>query len=217
MTKETFLHCLKLLRAEYPKWDAPAKRFENAYRRTPYTILISTLLSFQTRDETTLEAGKRLFTLADTPEAMLRLSEEWIAETIYPVGFWRKKAASIRHVSRELLERHGGEVPSTLQELTALKGVGPKTAKIVLENAFGAEVAAVDTHVHRLVNLLGFVRSKSPEETDRILERALLPQERKGLNRLLVSFGQVICRPRHPDCDHCPLRECCPASQSRSS
>jgi len=207
---EEFLHCLQTLRKEYPKWDAPAKRFENAYPRTPYTILISTLLSFQTRDEVTLEAGKRLFTLAQTPEAMLRLSEEEIAEAIYPVGFWRRKAASVQEVSRQLLERFGGEVPRRLEELTSLKGVGPKTAKIVLEHAFGESVTAVDTHVHRILNLLGFVRTKTPEETDRILETKLPPEERKGLNKLLVSFGQTICRPRHPDCGRCPIAGCCP-------
>ena len=213
METEAFLRCLQILRREYPKWDAPAKRFENAYRRTPYTILISTLLSFQTRDEVTLQAGKRLFALAQTPEALLRLSEERIAEVIYPVGVWRKKAVSVRQVSRQLLERFGGEVPRTLTELTSLKGVGPKTAKIVLEHAFGESVTAVDTHVHRILNLLGFVQTKTPEETDRILETKLLPEVRKGLNKLLVSFGQTICRPRHPDCGHCPIADCCPENR----
>jgi len=210
VNRREFLNCLELLRSDYERWDAPAKRFENAYRRTPYTILISTLLSFQTRDEVTLEAGKRLFALADTPEAMLELSREQIAQAIYPVGFWRKKAASIPEVTRTLLERHGGKVPERLEELTAIKGIGPKTAKIVLEHAYGQEVAAVDTHVHRILNLLGVVRTKTPEETDRVLERLLPPSERKGLNKLLVSFGQAICRPRHPVCPECPLVDCCP-------
>jgi len=210
MNAETFLHCLDLLRADYDRWDAPAKRFENAYRRTPYTILISTLLSFQTRDEVTLEAGKRLFALADTPEAMLKLSEESIADAIYPVGFWRKKAASVREVTRTLLERHDGEVPRTLKELTAIKGIGPKTAKIVLEHAYGEEVTAVDTHVHRILNLLGVVETATPEETDKVLERVLPAAGRKGVNKLLVSFGQAICRPRNPRCDECPIRSCCP-------
>lgn len=213
MNTEEFLHCLERLKRDYPRWDAPAKRFENAYKRTPYTILISTLLSFQTRDETTLEAGKRLFALADTPEAMSHLSEETIAEAIYPVGFWRKKAASVREVSRILLERFGGEVPESLTALTSIKGIGPKTAKIVLENAFGASVTAVDTHVHRILNLLGYVHTRSPEETDRALETLLPAEHRRGLNRLLVSFGQTICRPRRPDCAHCPLRECCPRAR----
>ena len=211
MDRESFRRCLERLRADYERWDAPAKRFENAYRRTPYTILISTLLSFQTRDEVTLEAGRRLFALADTPETMLRLSEERIAEAIYPVGFWRKKAASVLTVTRTLLERHDGEVPRTLKELTAIKGIGPKTAKIVLEHAYGEEVTAVDTHVHRILNLLEVVRTKSPEETDRVLEELLPPSERKGLNKLLVSFGQAVCRPRNPRCAECPIAELCPA------
>ena len=216
MNTETFLRCLELLRDDYDRWDAPAKRFENAYRRTPYTILISTLLSFQTRDEVTLEAGRRLFALADTPEAMLKLSEESIAEVIYPVGFWRKKAASVREVTRTLLERYDGEVPRTLEELTDIRGIGPKTAKIVLEHAYGQEVTAVDTHVHRILNLLGFVETSSPEETDRELERTIPPEIRKGLNRLLVSFGQAVCRPRYPLCDACVLRALCPHSKLNS-
>ncbi|ADV46192.1 endonuclease III domain-containing protein [Nitratifractor salsuginis] len=216
MSPERFRECLRLLEADYPNWDAPAKRFEKAYRRTPYTILISTLLSFQTRDEVTLEAGKRLFALADTPEAMLGLSEEEIARTIYPVGFWRKKAAGILEVTRTLLERHGGEVPSTLSELTAIKGIGPKTAKIVLENAYGQSVAAVDTHVHRILNLLGVVETASPEATDKALEGLLEPGELKGLNKLLVSFGQAICRPRNPLCSRCPIRSCCPKAPGKS-
>ncbi|WP_292658432.1 endonuclease III [Nitratifractor sp.] len=210
MSPETLRRCLDLLRADYPNWDAPAKRFEKAYQRTPYTILISTLLSFQTRDEVTLEAGRRLFALAQTPQAMLELGEARIAEAIYPVGFWRKKAASVLEVSRVLLERHGGEVPQTLEELTAIKGIGPKTAKIVLENAYGAEVAAVDTHVHRILNLLGAVETSTPEATDRALGTLLEPAELRGLNKLLVSFGQTLCRPRHPDCICCPIRSCCP-------
>ncbi|WP_456433321.1 endonuclease III domain-containing protein [Nitratifractor sp.] len=211
MSPKTLCCCLDLLREDYPHWDAPAKRFENAYPRTPYTILVSTLLSFQTRDEVTVEAAKRLFTLAQTPREMVELSESRIAEAIYPVGFWRKKAASILRVSRILLERHGGEVPDTLKALTAIPGIGPKTAKIVLERAFGASVVAVDTHVHRILNLWGAVQTRTPEETDRELERLLPEKERRGINKLLVSFGQTICRPRKRRCAICPVRECCPA------
>jgi len=212
--RATFLLLLDRLRREYPRWDAPAKSFENAYERTPYTILVSTLLSFQTRDEVTLQAAKRLFALARTPQEMLDLGQERIAEAIYPVGFWRKKAASIVQVSRVLLDRYEGEVPSTLEELTSMKGIGPKTAKIVLEHAFGAPVVAVDTHVHRIVNLLGLVRTSTPEQTDRELSRLLPPDELKGLNKLLVSFGQVLCRPRKPKCEICPIREKCPVARS---
>ena len=210
MKSEDLQRCFELLWEDYPRWDAPAKRFEGAYRRTPYTILISTLLSFQTRDETTLEAGKRLFALADTPEKILELSQEQIAETIYPVGFWRRKAASIHEVSRYLLDHYGGKVPDTLEALTAIRGIGPKTAKIVLEHAYGKEVLAVDTHVHRILNLLGAVDTVTPEESDRELEQILSPGQRRGLNRLLVSFGQAVCRPLAPRCEECPIRSYCP-------
>jgi len=215
MRTEEFLRCLELLRADYGRWEAPAKRFEEAYRRTPYTILISTLLSFQTRDETTLEAGKRLFALADTPEAMLKLDAELLGRTIYPVGFWRKKAESILEVTRTLTQRYGGEVPRTLEELTSIRGIGPKTARIVLERAYGEPVTAVDTHVHRILNLLDFVESSSAEETDRLLHVRLPPEYRRGLNRLLVSFGQAVCRPRHPRCGECPIASCCPENKKK--
>jgi endonuclease-3 len=209
MDTKKFVLCLGKLEAEYDKWDAPAKHFAKAYHRTPYTVLVSTLLSFQTRDETTLAAAVRLFRLADTPAKMLELDEESVARTIYPVGFSRKKAASVLYISSILLESYGGKVPHTMEELTSIKGIGPKTARIVLERAFGQAVAAVDTHVHRILNLMGFVETSLPEETDRIIHQLLPPQVLYGLNRLLVSFGQTVCRPRRPRCGECPIRFCC--------
>jgi len=215
MTKERFSQMIEILKRESENWDAPAQRLSRTYRypRTPYTIMISTLLSFRTKDEVTVAAGHRLFAVAHTPEAMLRLSAEEIEKLIYPVGFYRKKARSVLDVSRTLLERFGGEVPDTLEGLTQIKGIGPKTAKIVLENAFGESVLAVDTHVHRILNLWGFVVTKTPEETDRSLQEKLLPKEQKGLNKLLVSFGQTICRPLAPRCDICPVSAACPSAK----
>ncbi len=210
MSLERFRLILRLLREDYERWDAPAKRFSNAYPRTPYTILISALLSSQTRDEVSLEAAKRLFALAKSPQDMLRLSEEEIARAIYPVGFWRKKAATILELSRTLIERHGGEVPATLSELKAIRGIGQKSAKIVLEHAYKHSVAAVDTHMHRILNLLEVVDTSTPEETDRVLEELLEVHELKGLNRLIVSFAQSICRVKKPKCSECVIRSYCP-------
>ncbi len=211
MEKSRFNRMVKRLTQKYGEWDAPAKRFENAYRRSPFTILVSVLLSFRTRDEVTLEAGKRLFALADTPEAMANLSLERIEEAIYPVGFYRKKARTILEASNYLLERFGGEVPRTEEGLLKIKGVGPKAAHIVLETAFGEKTVAVDTHVHRILNLWGFIETSTPEESFGELKRKLTPREQAGLNKLLVSFGQVICRPVKPLCGECPVAGECPA------
>ncbi|SMC08724.1 endonuclease-3 [Nitratiruptor tergarcus DSM 16512] len=209
MTMQQFQKILKFLHIEYEKWDAPAKRFakECKYKRTPYTILIATVLSFRTKDEVTFAAAHRLFALADKPKDMLNVSRETIEKTIYPVGFYRQKAKSIHHISQELVEKFGGDVPDTLEELTSIKGVGPKTAKIVLEQAFEKPYVAVDTHVHRICNIWGLIETKSPEESDRVLEEIVSDEEKRGLNKLLVAFGQTVCKPQKPDCKRCPLQE----------
>jgi endonuclease-3 len=197
------------LEKEYPSWDAPAKAFDNAYKRTPYTILNSTLLSFRTKDSVTLEAGKRLFSKATTPEEMIKIPLEELAQIIYPVGFYNKKAKGILDVAHFLLEHCNAVVPDSLDKLVKIKGIGPKTAKIVLESAFGENVIAVDTHVHRILNVINFVNTTTPEETDSLLKEKLKEIDVKGLNQLLVSFGQVICKPQKPLCQECVIREYC--------
>ncbi len=210
MNRETFDEALAILRAEYPKWEAPAKHSEYGYRRTPFTITISVVLSFRTKDEVTQAAGERLFVLADTPEKLANLPIETIEKTIYPVGFWRKKARTIHDVSNELLERFDGEVPSDEKTLRSIKGIGPKAAAIILERAFGENVVAVDTHVHRILNHWGFLKTRTPEESYELLNRILNDEEKRGLNRLLVAFGQTICKPIHPHCNSCPIQKLCP-------
>ncbi len=210
MNRQTFDEALKILRAEYPKWDAPAKHSDYGYRRTPFTITISVVLSFRTKDEVTQAAGEQLFALADTPEKLSNLPIETIEKAIYPVGFWRKKARTIHDIAVEILERFGGNVPSDETALRTIKGIGPKAAAIILERAFGQNVVAVDTHVHRILNLWGFLHTCSPEESYAILNRILNDEEKRGLNRLLVAFGQTICKPVHPRCDGCPIQELCP-------
>jgi len=214
MDRKTFDEALAILRAEYPKWEAPAKKSEYGYRRTPYTIAISVTLSFRTRDEVTQAAGERLFALADTPEKMVTLSKETIEKAIYPVGFYRKKAQAILDISRYLLKHCGGEVPDTEEALLKIKGIGPKAAAIILERAFGKTVVAVDTHVHRILNLWDFLQTKTPEESYDALKTLLDDEEKAGLNRLLVAFGQAVCRPRKPLCGACPVAHLCPAALS---
>ncbi len=217
MEKERFVEIVTRLRGEYDRWDAPAKRFETAYRRTPYTITISVILSFRTKDEVTLEAGKRLFALADSPEKMVSIGRERIEKSIYPVGFYRKKAATIMEVSQYLIEKFGGEVPSSEEELLKIKGIGQKAANIILESAFGCKTVAVDTHVHRILNMWGFIETSSPEESFTLLKERLTPDEQAGLNKLLVSFGQTICKPAGAECGNCPVADLCPVPSGHAS
>jgi len=175
----------------------------------PFRILIGCLLSLRTRDETTGPAAARLFALADTPAAMLRLPCRLIERTIFPVGFYRTKARVLHTVCRQLLERFDGRVPHDLDDLLSLHGVGRKTANLVVTFGFGLPGICVDTHVHRITNRLGFVRTASPEQTERAL-RAKLPRRHWiELNDLLVAYGQKICHPVSPRCTTCTVRSAC--------
>lgn len=193
---------VKALKKTYPA------RFPEG-TRDPYKVLVATLLSHRTKDEITYPAAKRLFKKAGTPKKMLKLSTEKIEKLIYPVGFYRTKAKRIKTISRLLLERHKGIVPDTLHELTKIKGVGRKTANIVLAHAFGKKAIAVDAHVHRISNRLGLVRTKTPEQTEFALMRVLPKKYWTEFNQLLVRHGQKICRPVSPLCTKCPIQKYC--------
>lgn len=178
-------------------------------KSSPFQILISTLLSLRTKDEVTEVATRRLFQLASTPAEMLTLSPERIAEVIYPVGFYRNKARTILRVCRELIERYDARVPDTIEELLTLKGVGRKTANLVVTLGYGGEGICVDTHVHRISNRLGYVRTKTPDETEYAL-RAKLPRKYwTEYNTLMVAFGRTTCRPTSPLCSRCPVCGVC--------
>ena len=175
----------------------------------PFRILISCLISLRTKDAVTAEASRKLYARADTPAAMVRLTAAEIENLIYPAGFYRNKARTIREVSQVLLERFGGKVPDTLEGLLSLKGVGRKTANLVVTEAFGKDGICVDTHVHRISNRWGYVVTSTPEETETAL-RAKLPRRYwREYNDLLVSFGQNVCRPVAPRCQECPLTTWC--------
>jgi endonuclease III len=177
--------------------------------KSPYLVLISCILSLRTKDETTLGASKRLFHLADNPRGMVKLSVGKIEEAIYPVGFYRTKAQRIIGISEDILGKFGGKVPDTIDELLTLKGVGRKTANLVLTEGFHKLAMCVDTHVHRISNRLGYIRSTTPEKTEAAL-RIKLPKKYWGeYNALLVLWGQNICRPVSPLCSTCPVRGIC--------
>ena len=198
---------MRILAREVRQWREPVV---GHYRDDPFTTLISCLLSLRTKDETTRAASERLFRLARSPRQMLRLSPRAIERAIYPVGFYRTKARTIRAVCRTLLERYGGRVPGELEELLTIKGVGRKTANLVVTLAFRRQGICVDTHVHRISNRWGYVRTKTPDATEMALRRTLPSRYWQGYNDLLVTFGQNLCHPTSPWCSRCRLARLCP-------
>ena len=201
---------IRKLRRLSPAWRVTALAQVAAQWHDPFRVLIACLLSLRTKDETTGPAAARLFALADTPEGMRRLSLRAIERAIYPVGFYRTKAHVLRDVSRNLIERFGGAVPDEIDALLTLKGVGRKTANLVVTQGFHKPGICVDVHVHRISNRWGYVKTRTPEETEMALRRTLPRRYWIGYNDLLVSFGQNICLPVSPRCSTCPVRAGCP-------
>jgi endonuclease-3 len=197
---------LAALKRTVRQWRVPVV---GRYRHDPFETLVSCLLSLRTKDETTAGASARLFRRARTPQAMVELSTRSIERAIYPVGFYRTKARTILDVSREIVDRHGGEVPADLDSLLELKGVGRKTANLVITLAFGGYGICVDTHVHRISNRWGYVRTKSPNETEMRLRERLPRRHWRTYNDLLVAFGQNLCHPTSPWCSLCPIADVC--------
>ncbi len=209
MSARTIGRVVARLRRHVGAWQATAVSEVAAEEPDPFRVLIACLLSLRTQDTTTRPAAARLFRLADTPATMLRLRPRTIERAIYPVGFYRTKARVILGVCRDLLDRFGGRVPDDLEALLTLKGVGRKTANLVRTVGFGKPGICVDTHVHRISNRLGFVRTRTPAETEFAL-RAKLPRRYwLDYNDLLVAFGQNVCRPLRPRCSVCPVADLC--------
>lgn len=182
---------------------------EDSSFKDPFQILISCILSLRTRDKTTDEASKRLFSIAKRPEDVLKLTREEIEKVIHPVGFYRKKADTIYEISLRLVEEYNSSVPDTIDELLKFKGVGRKTANIVITHAYHKPGIAVDTHVHRISNRLGLVSTKNPEETEFALRNVIPKEYWISLNSLFVIHGQTICTPLSPKCSKCIIKEYC--------
>ena len=176
----------------------------------PFKVLIACLLSLRAQDKNTEKASSALFAVADTPEKIMALSQKKLEKLIFSSGHYRKKARTLKHVSKVILERHNGKVPDIKEELLAIKGIGPKTANIVLAFAYGKEALPIDTHCHRIPNRLGWVKTKTPEQTEKQLEKILPKKYWPEFNALFVLFGQTICRPISPKCSQCPVRKYCP-------
>ena len=178
-------------------------------RRDPYQVLVSCILSLRTKDKTTIEASTRLFKVAYTPSAMVKLNTRRIEKLIYPVGFYRTKAKVILGASKRILSDFSGKVPDNLDALLSFKGVGRKTANLVLGLGYNIPAICVDTHVHRTTNRMGWVKTKSPEETEEALRKIVPKKEWINLNTTLVIFGQNICLPVFPFCSRCNVFKLC--------
>lgn len=211
MDTPTLNKVLRILRKEIRQWKIPAVGVvaERAVDR-PFETLVSTILSLRTKDRVTEVASQRLLSRAPDPETLASLQLEEIEQLIFPVGFYRTKAKSLVETCRILLSRHGGRVPRSMEELLKLPGVGRKTANLVLTVGFGDYGICVDTHVHRISNLWGYVKTRTPEETEFALRLKLPKRHWKTYNDILVTFGQNLCVPVSPWCSRCRIAQFCP-------
>lgn len=199
---------LKLIERENKKFNVPVVTIISK-ERTPFHVLISCILSLRTKDKTTHEASHRLFAVVNTPEDMAEISTEKLEKLIYPVGFYRIKAKNIKEICKELVKTYRGKVPDEIDELLKLSGVGRKTANLVVTLGYKKPGICVDTHVHRITNRWGYVKTKNPKETEFALREKLPKEYWLIINDLLVTFGQNICVPISPKCNFCPVNIYC--------
>lgn len=191
--------------------ELAVEKISEATREDPFQVLIATLLSAQTKDAVTHAASTRLFAVAHTPAAMVKLTEARLEKLIYPVSFYRNKAVHIRACCRKLLDEFGGVVPDTMEGLLTLPGVGRKTANLVLILSHASrDNICVDTHVHRIANRLGWVRTRTPDESEHALYRVVPKRYWAEVNLRLVTWGQNVCRPVYPRCGACVIADVCP-------
>lgn len=200
---------LPILREEYRFWKTPAVTIVAQCDGSPFKVLVSCLISLRTKDEITAQASMRLFERADTPDAMQSVPIDDVAGLIYPAGFYRNKALQIVEISKRLMDEYGGVVPDEIDELLKFRGVGRKTANLVVTLGFNKPGICVDTHVHRICNRWGYVSTKTPDETESALRSKLPAEYWIEINDLLVAFGQNQCHPLLPRCSVCRLAEMC--------
>lgn len=191
--------------------NQPRSEFVNLMEtfHNPYLVLIACILSLRTNDKTTYPATLRMLELAKTPQEMMNISEGDLANAIYPVGFYKNKAKQIIELSKTIVEKLNGKVPDTIENLIKFNGVGRKTANLVLAKGFGIPAICVDVHVHRIFNRIGYVITKTPDETEFALREKLPQKYWLDINTLMVTHGQNVCKPTKPKCDECPIREYC--------
>ncbi|MGB9667718.1 MAG: endonuclease III domain-containing protein [Thermosulfidibacteraceae bacterium] len=201
---------LKTLDKIYSKLKEPYVSQMAEKDKNPFKILVSSLLSLRTKDEVTEEASRRLFKMVKEPMDLLKIPDEELERIIYPVGFYKNKAKTLKEIARTLIEKYDGKVPESLEELLKIKGIGRKTANLVITEAFGKDGICVDTHVHRISNRMGLISTKTPKETEEELKKILPRRYWKNINKYLVAFGKKICTPVSPRCSMCPFEIDCP-------
>jgi endonuclease-3 len=209
--KKRAITIIELMRTATKDMVEPAATsITRQYGRNPFLVLVSCILSLRTKDTVSLPASQRLFAHAQTPQTLLLLPPATIEDLIYPTGFYRQKTKQLLALCAILLKKYHGQVPNTHEELMALPGVGPKTTNLVLSEGFEIPAICVDTHVHRISNRLGLVKTKSPAQTETELKLLLPERYWSEYNKLMVMWGQNICTPVSPKCSTCPLLPLCP-------
>jgi endonuclease III len=211
VSQKKIIKVITLISKEVKKFNEPTiTQISRVTKHDPYRVLISCILSLRTKDEVTALASERLFALANTPTKMITLSFKQVEKVIYPVGFYRKKSRIILNISHALLKHHNGKVPHSIDQLLTFKGVGRKTANIVLTYGFrDPEGLPIDTHCHRVPNRLGWITTKTPDETEMRLREIIQKEYWMDFNDSFVIFGQNICKPISPLCSRCPVHNLC--------
>ncbi len=199
---------MKILEKYYKKNELPTVR-RTSEKESPFKILISCLISLRIRDENTKKVTEKLFKKADKPGDFVKMSKKELEKLIFSSGYYKNKAKTIKHVSKVIKEKYDCKVPRKKQELLSIKGIGPKTANIVLSFAFNKKVIPVDVNVHRVSNRLGWVKTKTAEKTEKQLEKILPKKWWKEINTLFIQHGRNICKPISPFCSKCPINKYC--------
>lgn len=208
MKKQKIEKIMKILKEKYKKSNYPTVR-RTSQTKDAFKTLIACLLSLRTQDKNTEKAAENLFRVADTPQKILKLPIRKLEKLIYSSGYYKKKARTIKYVSKVILEKYKGKVPDNKKELLSIKGIGNKTANIVLSFVYGKDVIPVDTHVHKVSNRIGLVKTKTPEQTERELMKVIPKKYRREVNTLFILFGKEICQSRKPKCYICPIKKFC--------
>ncbi|MEZ0361371.1 MAG: endonuclease III [Hydrogenobacter sp.] len=209
MRREDVDKVIRILRSEFPKWNAPVVSLIAQKTGNPFRVLVCALVSTRTKDETTTLVCKKLLERVKTVDDLYSISEEELSGLLYPAGFYRSKARFLKEIAKELKQKYNSRVPDRLEDLLKLKGVGRKVANLVLSEGYQIPAICVDTHVHRITNRWCLVKTKRPEETELKLMEILPKEYWIEFNKLLVAFGQTLCKPLKPLCGVCPIREYC--------